>query len=70
MTSFIRKVNVKLPLYLMEHAIKMGADVEGQINVFITLALKRREWSDSSHGSFDPGERFPGTHEPGGSMDD
>jgi hypothetical protein len=46
----------------------MGGGVEGQIQVFITLALNRREWSDSRHSSFAPGERFPGTHELGGWM--
>jgi hypothetical protein len=69
MKGFTRKVKVKLPLYLIKHAIKIGGGVEGLIHVFITLALNRRERSDSRHSSFAPGERFPGTHEPVGSMD-
>jgi hypothetical protein len=46
----------------------MGGSVGEQIHVFITLVLERRGWSDSSHSSFDPGERVHGTHEPGGSI--
>jgi hypothetical protein len=44
-----------------------GVDVE--IQIFLTSALVRGEWSTSRPGRFTPGERAPGTHWIGGWVD-
>jgi hypothetical protein len=46
--------------------MKAYGRVDGEIHIFLTLALVGGEWSASCLGHFTPGERAPGTHCIGG----
>jgi hypothetical protein len=49
--------------------MKAHGGVDVQIHVWLTSALVRGEWLASRPGRFTPGEKVPGTHWIGGSVD-
>jgi hypothetical protein len=49
--------------------MKAYGAVDTPIHIFLTSAVAGCEWSISSPGRFTPGERAPGTHWIGGSVD-